>query len=605
MKDAADKIGSTSLVEELNGIESRMNSKDVPVMIPLVGEFSSGKTTLINSLTDSKALETATKPTTATIFEIHFGAPEIHAEILRENGVLDQVSDISSLKNDELSDATVVTVFDTSKQVSPFTILVDTPGISSPDPKHQQVLVDFLPQADALFLVIDINQQLTKSLSNFLKTVSSSGIELYVVLTKSDTKSKGDISAAKKYFSENCDFPIASLVAVSASTGDLSEMYDLLKELENRKSDILKKSINNRLKSISAQILSTIETLLQATSDNSTLETEIQGQKHKLQKIQRRIENFINNFSADVEDLTREYSRKFEDQVSSRLTSLINGKSQNYDAEAISAVNSIASAIVGDYRQKIMMLLADHSSHSNDADEVPLSVVTGIDLSDISVQGLSYNLDLNSLGHEYDGWIKSGVIAVGAIAAVGAVVATGGAAAGGAAAAGSAAAEGALTVGTAINAADTVTDIGSVIANRSMVKRMEKVVKYGQKGIEKYDTIDNFNNSGVGQSGVGKGMIDSLVGFIAEKTMSKPQRSRAIRMYIDDSLSPEFKSQLHNAETQVVQTAKAVLMQAAQSAVDELTSQLTKLQQEFKSNKSEAERHKTELRELQTKILTN
>lgn len=281
--------------------------------------------------------------------------------------------------------------------------------------------------------------------------------------------------------------------------------------------------------------------------------------------------------------------------MSGRLTALINGKSSNYDAEAVSAINSIASMLIGEYRQKIMRLLSDEASKPGRDSKLSLSEVTGIDLSGIGIQGLSYDLDLNSLGHEYDQWIKGGVIAVGAIAAVGAVVATGGAAA---------AAEGALTVGTLVDVADTVTDVGSVVSNRKLVSRMENAVKYGKQAAEQYANIDNINANGVGTAGTGKGMIDSLVGFISEKTMSKPQRARAIRMYIDDRLAPDFKNQLLQAETGVVNTVKDVLSESARTFIDETTTALQSLQNEMRANKAEFEQTKSELRELQTKLLT-
>lgn len=595
LKDAASMIGSESLLAELRNLEIRLNSSEAPVMIPLVGEFSSGKTSLINALTDSKALETATKPTTATIFEIHFGSPHSHAYILKENGESFDVTEISTLKNDNLFDTTVVTVFDTSKKVSPSTILVDTPGISSSERKHQQVLMDFLPQADALLLVIDINQQLTKSLADFVKSASLSNIEINVVLTKADTKSRAEVEAAKKYFLDNCGLCINKLVAVSVFKGELSELYDLFREIEERKNEILRKSIHHRLKTISEQILKNIETLLNASIDTSTLESEIRSQKNKLYKIQCRIERMIEDISGELEDLTRDSSRKFEDQVSSRLSSLINGKSQNYDSEAIAAINSIASAIIGDYRKKVMHILSEQADRSDKDGNASISTLTGIDLSNIGIQGLSYNLDLNNMGHEYDKWIKGGVIAIGAAAAVGAAVVTGGTAV---------AAEGALTVGTMVDVADTVTDVGSVMSNKRLVDRMESAVKYGSKAVEKYATIDNMNNTGYGGSGIGKGMIDSLVGFISEKTMSKPQRTRAIRIYIDDTLAPDFKNQLQHTASCLMETVRNTLTKAAENTTNELANQLNNLEENMRNNKSAAEARKVELRELQTKILT-
>lgn len=595
LKEAAQKTGSNSVLEELNSLEKRLASSNVPLMLPLVGEFSSGKTTLINSLTDSKALETATKPTTATIFEIHFGAPENRAEILKTDGNVVEETTISNLKNEVLSDAKVVTVFDKSTRVSPYTILVDTPGISSPNPQHQQTLVDFLPQADALLLVVDINQQLTKSLTSFLKTASLAGIELNAVLTKADTKSESEVKAAKKYFLDNCDLPIRKLVAVSASKEKVNELDELLQDILARKSEVLKKSTANRLKYISEALLASIELLLNASQDDSGLQNAISEQKQRLSKIQRQIEGLVRNIEGELGDLTRDTTRKFEDLVSNRLSSLVNGKSSNYDAEAVSAINSIASILTGEYRQKIVRLLTEEVGRGDGNSDVSFDVLALLDFSNVGVQGLSYDLNLNSLGHEYDQWIKNGVIAIGALAAAGAVVATGGAAA---------LAEGAVSAGALIDVADTVSDVASVASNRKLVNRMEKAVNFGQVAAEKYKNIENMNSTGVGTAHKGQGMLDSLAGLIAEKTMSKPQRTRAIRGYIDDILVPQFKTQLKSAEGQVVDTVAEVLKEATRQTTDEITASLSKLQNEKKANTLEFERTKAELRELKTKLLT-
>ena len=68
--EVAQELDFKDLVKDLQLIKKHEDSPTCPLVLPLVGEFSSGKTTLINALTDSKSLETATKPTTATIFEI-------------------------------------------------------------------------------------------------------------------------------------------------------------------------------------------------------------------------------------------------------------------------------------------------------------------------------------------------------------------------------------------------------------------------------------------------------------------------------------------------------------------------------------------------------
>ena len=71
--EIARDLGQQDLLVKLEELGKKVSYQDTPLTLPLVGEFSSGKTTLINALTDSKQLETATKPTTAAIYQIYFG----------------------------------------------------------------------------------------------------------------------------------------------------------------------------------------------------------------------------------------------------------------------------------------------------------------------------------------------------------------------------------------------------------------------------------------------------------------------------------------------------------------------------------------------------
>ena len=250
LRNIAEYLGFDNIVSELEAIDMRSKQENASLILPLVGEFSSGKTTLINALTDSKKLETATKPTTATIYEVHFGCDSCHAKVVDEKGELHSVQDIADLKNSTLADAKVVTVFDTSNRVPSTTILVDTPGLSSPDPKHKQTLVNFLPKADGIMLVTDINQQITRSLTDFIETMKLSKRPIYLILSKSDTKSESEIEAAKKYISDNCQIPLKQIAVVSASTGSLDELYSLLDSIQKDKKDILKKVSKIKLQNL-------------------------------------------------------------------------------------------------------------------------------------------------------------------------------------------------------------------------------------------------------------------------------------------------------------------------------------------------------------------
>lgn len=592
LRNIAEYLGLDNIVSELEAIDTRSKQENANIILPLVGEFSSGKTTLINALTDSKKLETATKPTTATIYEVHFGCDSCHAKVLDQKGELHSVQDVAELKNDILADAKVVTVFDTSNRVPATTILVDTPGLSSPDQKHKQTLVGFLPKADGIMLVSDINQQITRSLVDFIETMKLSRRPIYLILSKSDTKSRTEIEAVKKYISDNCQIPLKQIAVVSASTGELDELYSLLDSIQKDKKHIIEKVDSQRVKNIIDVLTNHIDELMNASNSDKNLEEAIRRCQYELDKISRNIDRLVDSMSDDIEEEGRILSRKFDDTIFDRLNGLVTGKSNDFDAEAISVINNTATLLLNEYRNSIKTILREKANQQKGSDnEVSLSSLEEFDMSTIQMTGLSYNLDLNSMGHEYDGWIKTGVIAVAAAATVAAVAASGGTAAG-------------LTAAATVDVADTVSDVASIVSNQRTVGRIEKAVHLVSNASDKYNSFNETNQRIGQQMGSDKGMIDSMVGFVTDKIMSKPQRVRAIRNYIDSSLTPEFKLQLSSVSQSLVISIRNSLQNEASTLIGQKTHSLNQLKSEMKEKKEVFENRMKQLREYKTLLLT-
>lgn len=567
------------------------------MLIPLVGEFSSGKTTLLNALTDSKKLETATKPTTATIYEIHFGCNKCEANVVLSDGQVAHFDDLGELKNDQLSDAQIVTVFDTSTKVPSLTILVDTPGLSSPVVKHRQVLVDFLPSADAILLVVDINQQVTRSLTDFIDMIKLSKRPVYIVLTKSDTKSLSEIEAAKQYIADNCKLPVQQVVVVSAAKENMSELYALFETIQKSKNEILAKVDAQRIKDLAQILAKRIDELLTASSSDENLDMEIRRQQLDLDKIKRNINKLIDSMASDICEDGTNISRRFEDSMYEKLGSLVAGGSANMDNDALSVINNTASLLLSEYKNNIMGILKSKvQSAQGSESEIPVESLMSIDLSEIQISGLNYNLDLNSMGHEYDGIIKTGVIAVATVAAA---VATAGAAGAAAGAAGTASAAGtvATTVAAskAVDIVDTATDVGSIIYTRKMMKRIAKTEEFAGKAVDKYNKIEKADK---------KGILSSMVGFATERLLSKPQRVRAVRNYVDGTLAPEFKSQMENLSQSVVNMVRGGLQNDASEMIAQKTAMLNELKEQCSEHKAEFARRKETLKQYKEKLST-
>lgn len=597
--EIANAINAKDIEAELSHIKERSAQPNAELIFPLVGEFSSGKTTLINALTDSKKLETATKPTTATIYEVHFGCDHCYATVLLEDGTRKQIDRIEDLKNDVLKDAVVVNVFDTSKQVPNTTVLVDTPGLSSPDPRHKQTLVDFLPQADGIFLVTDVNQQITRSLTDFIETMKLSKRPIYLVITKSDTKSPKALEDAKRYISENCKLAIEQIACVSANNGDLSELYQLFNTIQKAKNEIVKQVDAQRENIAINALLQQIDILLKASNSDKELDDAIRQQEFELNRLKRNIGNLVDSTRSDIDEKARLIVRKFDDLIFEKLESLVANKSDNFDANAMSIINNVSSLLMNQFRSEIQAVFQGKIKERRKSDEaISLHSLEEIDLSQLSISGISYNLDLNSLGHEYDGWIATGV----KVAAVAGAVVGGAALMAGEAAV--AVGETAMAIDTVADIADSATDVASIASNRRTVNRIEKAVNIAEEAVSKYDRIEGCNQQVGQRTGASKGIVESLVGLATDKFLGKPQRRRAIHKYIDETLKPCFDQGIKTVNQQVVTMISRSLNNEASESVRLKTEALNQLKQQWKEQNDAFAKRISQLRDYKNELVT-
>lgn len=611
LKKYTSQLGFEDLKKKLDSISSSLQDSKAPLTLPLVGEFSAGKTTLINTLSDSKALESASEPTTATIYALHFGASEIRAVIHYQDGTVTETPNISDLHNKQLTDATIVEVFDTSSKVSPSIMLVDTPGLSSHDIKHRQNLVDFLPQADGVLLIVDVNQPITRSLTEFAKIVELSKRPIYMVITQCDTKSAQDIELQKKYILDNTELHLSGIACVSAKDNDLKEFYTLLDDIQADKTHILSRVNEYRCKDIAQEMVQRIDALLNASESDDAIEEEIRKQQLNLNKLRRELDSMIAYVKSDIESERRSISLRFEDTISNRLESIVTRSSDNFDTEVISAVNNTSSLFLNEFKTNVKRILRKYADKCEG--------LSAVNVSQYSLDNMDccYNLNLNDAGHEYDSAIGN-VLKVAAV--VSAVVTTAHVVSAAASAAAKAttgaagniasgATETASAIGnstaimagnavseaekamTVANIADTATDVASIVSNRRTVKRIGEIVDFSKKhsgeilnGIE---VVNKYDSQAGEKTGCNKGIIQSVVGFATERLMGRPQRKKMISKYIDETLAPLFQAEITRISLEISNSTKEAIIGHSQANVDAITTILEQLRKDYDNQRAE------------------
>lgn len=611
--DIARQLDFKDIEARLMAIDATLNNGKAELIVPFVGEFSAGKTTLINALTDSKDLECGITPTTNTIYTIHFGADKRKAVVHNPDGSTEEVTDFTQLTKERMKDVVVVDVYDTSTRVPESIVLVDTPGLSSNETKHRQTLVNFLPMADAILLAVDVNAQLTRSLTDFAKTMALSKRPQYLVLTQCKTKVQSEVEATKEYIRKHSELPMSDIVSVSAKEGDLDELYSLLNRIQNDKTAILAKVNDQRCRDIANEMVARIDTLLSSAKSDESLDDAVREQQLKLNKIKRQIASAVDSITSELDDIKRKVSREFEDSIFARLDSIVTGKSDNYDAEAISAINNTASLYLNQFKDEVNRLLTSTvRAQAEGDDSVDLSGLLGLDLSQYGINDVSYNLSLNEVGHEWDKGIANGVKIAAVVVAI---AATAGVAAPAAAATSTAAgAATALTAGQKIAAvagvADTVSDVASMISNKRLAQKLEKVMKYGKKvgttlenglnkGLAKAELIDSQLAQQFGKS---KGFVESIVGPFTEATLAKPRRQRAIHQYLELQLIPTFKNALEEISEDILALAIGAINKGAEDQTAQVSASLQSLKQSREEQQSSYEARIEQLRQFKQQI---
>lgn len=580
LREVAQALGATHIQTALEQIIVRQSQQECTITLPLVGEFSAGKTSLLNALTDTKALETAVFPTTATLFEVHFGCPSAYAEILSANGETQRVSDIASLKNSQLGSAQLVMVFDTSTRVSPEIVLVDTPGLSAPDPRHRQVLTEFLPKADAILLVSDINQQLTRSLANFCRDMKLANKSIYMVLTKCDSKTPDERKAARDYILAQRELGFADVVCVSGVTGEVDELMKVFKEISAKKQEILAKADTARLAQIKQELETTLEEQLTALESIDNCKAALAEEERKLKQLQNAINRLTESCDSAVDDIARDTRRVFATAMQQQLCSLVQQSGSNFDRLAIDAINKCATITMQQFRSRVQQAIVEASNRASRESGLSTEILQSVDLSQVECQGLSYGINLNQIGHEYDSYIKFGALAAVGAAAMFALPAAG-------------------LVGSVGGAAIEVGEMAAISRISTTVARAGRMVQKTQEYVERGRAIDQQVGENFGQN---DGMVNKLIGWTTEKIYGKSQREYTVRTYLDQTLIPEFESVMNGNRALVFKLIEEALQRSNEAAIAERRRALEQVRDEHEQKKAETETRRSQLQGFRTAL---
>ncbi len=193
---------------------------DQPLLVTVMGEFSSGKSSFVNAFIGADVAPTGITPTTATINVVRYG---------RERGGRIIAADGSTLELgwDALMAHMRALTPEAAKQIDRVEILVplpqlekinivDTPGLNSIQPEHEATARAFIGKADAVVWVFTAAQGGKASEKKALSSIANEGKRVLGVLNKADQLSPSETAEVVTFITGELGDLVETIVPFSA-----------------------------------------------------------------------------------------------------------------------------------------------------------------------------------------------------------------------------------------------------------------------------------------------------------------------------------------------------------------------------------------------------
>src|SRR3569623_2107267 len=193
---------------------------DQPLLVTVMGEFSSGKSSFVNAFIGADVAPTGITPTTATINVVRYGR-ERGGRIVAADGTATELGWDALMARLRALTPAEATAIDRVEILVPLPQLekiniVATPGLNSIQPEHEATARAFIARADAGVWVFTANQGGKASEKKALQSIRDEGKRVLGVLNKADQLSQGEIDEVTQIIGGTLGELVETIVPVSA-----------------------------------------------------------------------------------------------------------------------------------------------------------------------------------------------------------------------------------------------------------------------------------------------------------------------------------------------------------------------------------------------------
>lgn len=322
-------------IKERYGMDTQEVSKIIDdidhyrVNTPVIGNFSTGKSSMINAIIEKPLLSVDITPETAVPTEIYYGNNKVlqydktgvierKIEELPLQGLTVQTTDLVKIEYDN-------PFLEEIKSVN----IVDLPGFDTSIELHNRAIDQYLPNSLAYLLVVSSDEPVLKeSISDFLKELKTYNMPVYVVITKSNRLDEDELEECrkllKKLVSRIYNQEDVTVACVDAyGNVNIDELKDILREIQGKTGEIFINKYSEILKNESRYPLAYLEDRIDKEClSTSRLEQEQEKLEKKMDEITVEIEKEKNNFERQAKVCINTIRERVKTDLESSLTTI-------------------------------------------------------------------------------------------------------------------------------------------------------------------------------------------------------------------------------------------------------------------------------------------
>ena len=223
--DRANRLlGLTEVVPLLAAHEGEalgiLRAHDSPLLVVVMGEFSTGKSTFVNAFLGEDIAATGVRPTTSVILVMRYGA-EAAGRVVYLDGTSEDVpwkqlaprlGRIDDAEAARIRRVEVRYPNDILERVH----IIDTPGLNAVLPEHERTARAFVTEADAVVWLFAASQAGKQTEREALEQVREHGKHVVGVINKIDQLGADEVAEVTRFLGENLGELVETLVPLSA-----------------------------------------------------------------------------------------------------------------------------------------------------------------------------------------------------------------------------------------------------------------------------------------------------------------------------------------------------------------------------------------------------